>query len=182
MTRAESAFLTLATALVAGSGLVYGWMAYFATSDDPDALVNHPLQPDVQHAHVLVAPLFVFALGLVWRSHVWARVRSGHRERRTTGLALFALVAPMTASGYLLQTSIDPDRRSIWVAIHVATSLAFVAGFLAHRIASRTMRVRATSAVAGVLAEPALDERQQGRGRELVSARRHVEVVVPVRR
>ena len=32
-------------------------MAYVAESDDPDALVNHPLQPDVQHAHVIAAPL-----------------------------------------------------------------------------------------------------------------------------
>jgi hypothetical protein len=137
MTRGEARFVTITTALVAGTGFVYAWMAYLVESDDPDALVNHPLQPVVQHAHVLAAPLFVFALGLVRRSHVWSRVRSGFRDRRATGLALFALVAPMGASGYLLQVAADPTWRTAWAWIHVATSIAWTAAFVAHRLARR---------------------------------------------
>lgn len=140
VTRAESLFLTASNALVAGTGFVYAWMAWFAVSDDPDALVNHPLQPDVQHAHVLVAPLLVFALGLVWRTHVWSRVRAGHRERRSSGLALFALAAPMAASGYLLQTAGDPAWRTAWMWTHVATSVLWTLAFVAHRIAARRPR------------------------------------------
>jgi hypothetical protein len=137
MTRAESRLLSIANALVIGTGLVYAWMAYFATSTDPDALVNHPLQPDVQHAHVLTAPLLVFALGLVWRLHVWARVRSGYRDKRFSGVTLFALAGPMAASGYLLQTAADPTWRTVWTWIHVCTSVAWTVAFLVHRVGSR---------------------------------------------
>ncbi len=137
MTRAESACVSISTALVAATGFVYAWMAYFAESDDPDALVNHPLQPDVQHLHVLTAPLLVFALGLVWSAHVWPRVRSGYRDRRASGLALFALCAPMAASGYLLQTASDTTWREIWIWIHVGTSIVWTIAFLAHRIRAR---------------------------------------------
>lgn len=134
MSRSESIFLSVSNALVAGTGFVYAWMAYVAESDDPDALVNHPLQPDVQHAHVIAAPLLVFALGLVWAAHVWPRVRSGHRARRASGLALFSLCAPMVASGYLLQTASDPDWRALWVGLHVVTSVLWTLAFLAHWI------------------------------------------------
>ncbi len=137
MTRAEATCLWTANALVGGTGLVYGWMAYFAESADPDALVNHPLQRDVQHAHVLCAPFLVFAVGLIWRAHAWARIRSGHRERRVSGVALFLLFAPMSASGYLLQTAVHPFWRSAWVAVHVSTSVAWVAVFLAHVLSRR---------------------------------------------
>jgi len=137
MTRAESICVSISTAVVAATGFVYAWMAYFAESEDPDALVNHPLQPDVQHLHVLTAPLLVFALGLVWSAHVWPRVRSGYRERRASGLALFALSAPMVASGYLLQTASDTTWREIWIWIHVGTSIAWTGAFLAHRIGAR---------------------------------------------
>lgn len=140
MTKGEALGLWVANALVAGTGFVYAWMAYLAESEDPDALVNHPLQPDVQHAHVLVAPLLVFAVGLVWRAHVWTRVRSGHRERRASGLALFGLFVPMCASGYLLQTAVDPGWREAWVWIHGATSLAWTLAFVAHQVARRRSR------------------------------------------
>lgn len=133
MTRAEAALLHVSHVLVGGTGLVYAWMLWFATSDDPEALVNHPLQPDVQHLHVLTAPLLVFAIGLVWRAHVWTRVRGGHRARRASGLALFASAAPMIASGYFVQTAVDPDWREAWVAVHVATSLAWIAAYAAHQ-------------------------------------------------
>ena len=59
MTRLEAWFLHVATILVGGGGLVYAWMRYFVRPDDPFAVVNHPWQPDVQHLHVLAAPLLV---------------------------------------------------------------------------------------------------------------------------
>ena len=63
MTRTEAWFSHVAAALVGGTGLVYGWMRYFAESDDPFAIANHPWQPHFQHLHVLTAPLLVFACG-----------------------------------------------------------------------------------------------------------------------
>ena len=81
MTRLEAWFLHVATILVGGGGLVYAWMRYFVRPDDPFAVVNHPWQPDVQHLHVVAAPLLVFALGLIWQSHVRASLRLGILRR-----------------------------------------------------------------------------------------------------
>lgn len=145
MSKGESTFLLVSNGLVVATGLVYGWMAYLVSSEDPDALVNHPLQPDAQHAHVLVAPLLVFALGLVWRSHVWPRMRSGQRAQRESGLPLVVLFVPMASSGYLLQTAAGPAWRTLWAWVHLATSLAWALAFAAHWAGAWRSRRRPTA-------------------------------------
>ena len=137
MTRGEAWSLHVSNILVAGTGAVYAWMRYLAEPTDPYAVVNHPLQPLVQHLHILVAPLLVFAAGMIYRRHVWARVRSGFKPRRRMGLALALTLVPMVASGYLLQTTTDPVWNRLWVWIHVTTSGLWVLGYGAHLISPR---------------------------------------------
>lgn len=122
MTRAEAWLFHAANALVALTGLAYAWTAYFAQPEDPYALVNHPLQPALQHAHVLAAPVLVFAGGVLWQRHALPRVQTGTRARRSSGLALVGLFVPMALSGYLLQVSVEERWRAAWVAVHLATS------------------------------------------------------------
>lgn len=137
MTRGEAWLSHVATVLVGGTGLVYGWMRYLAEPQDPFAVVNHPLQPQLQHLHVLAAPLLVFGAGLVWREHVWRRVRSGFPTRRRTGLLLFAMLLPMVASGYLLQVAEDPAWARAWIIVHVASSCLWIAGYAVHQLVPR---------------------------------------------
>ena len=137
MTRSEAWFAHASALLVGGTGVVYGWMRYFAEPADEFAVVNHPWQPQVHNLHVLTAPLIVFAVGVVWRAHVWARVRSGFRPRRPTGLALALSFVPMSASGYLLQTASDEDWRTAWIVVHVATSLLWCVGYTVHLVSRR---------------------------------------------
>jgi hypothetical protein len=120
--------------LVGGTGLVYAWMLYLVKPTDPYAVVNHPWQPQAQHLHILVAPLLVFAAGLVWQRHVWWQWKRGLAERRRSGLSLISLLAPMIVSGYLIQTSVDPRWRRIWVGVHLATSLLWLLGYLMHQM------------------------------------------------
>jgi hypothetical protein len=132
VTRFEAWLLHSANLLVGGTGLVYAWMLYVCEPADELALVNHPLQPSVQHAHVLTAPLLIFAIGLVWRLHVAPRVKSGFRPRRKTGLTLALGALPMVASGYLLQTAEAEVWRQAWLAIHLATSALWIASYVTH--------------------------------------------------
>ncbi len=143
MTRAEAWFSHVATVLVGGTGLVYGWMRYFAAPIDEFAVANHPWQPTTQHLHLLFAPLVVFACGLVWRDHIWVRFRSGFPVRRRTGLTLFAIFFPMVASGYLLQVAIEEAWRTAWIVVHVATSCLWILVYLGHQLLPR--RGRASS-------------------------------------
>lgn len=137
MTRAEAWFSHLATAAVGGTGLVYGWMRYFAEPTDEFALVGHPWQPALQACHVVFAPLLVFACGLLWRTHVWGRFRSGQVERRKGGLTLMALFFPMVASGYLLQVSAEEPWRTLWIWTHGTTSVLWIVVYVAHQLTPR---------------------------------------------
>lgn len=137
MTRAEAWLLHVSNLLVGGTGLVYAWMRYAVQPEDPYAVVNHPLERDVQHLHILVAPLLVFSVALVWQRHVWARVRSGFEPRRATGLTLAASFAPMLATGYLLQTSESESWRTAWLWLHLATSGVWILAMVVHVFSPR---------------------------------------------
>jgi hypothetical protein len=137
VTRTEAWLQHVSNLLVGGTGVVYAWMRYVAEPEDEFALVNHPWQPDVQHLHVIVAPALVFAVGVIWSRHVWARIRAGFRPRRPTGLVLAASLVPMIASGYQLQTAVDEGWRTAWIVVHVATSVLWMLGYLVHQLSPR---------------------------------------------
>jgi hypothetical protein len=150
VTRNEARNLHVSTALVGLSGLVYGWMRYFAQSDDPFSVVGHPWQPELHAAHVLTAPLLVFACALVWRAHVWLRVRGGFQPRRQTGLVLALSLAPMILSGYAIQVTIEETWREFWIVLHVASSVLWLLAYGVHQLAPR---VRAKPIVREELAD-----------------------------
>lgn len=135
MKRFEAWCVHLSMLLVGGTGLVYAWMRYLLPPD-PFGVVRHPLQPATQHLHVLVAPLLVFATGLIWKQHVWGHWRRGLPQRRRSGLALLLALVPMVASGYLIQTTVTEAWRTAWVVTHVATSALFLAGYVGHALAA----------------------------------------------
>lgn len=128
--------LHLSNLLVGGTGLIYAWMVYLVKPADPYAVVNHPLQPQVQHLHILAAPLLVFTAGLIWRRHVWAQWRRGNGERRRSGLSLVFLLVPMIVSGYLIQTAVDDAWRKVWVGLHLAASGLWLLGYAAHQVSA----------------------------------------------
>jgi hypothetical protein len=127
----------LANLLVAGTGLVYAWMRYAMEPSDPYAIVAHPAQPLVQHAHIWTAPFLVFTLGLVWHQHVWRHFHRGSSRRRLTGITLLATAAPMVLSGYLLQTAVSQGWRTTWVVLHLGTSAVWIAGAIGHALGKR---------------------------------------------
>lgn len=133
MTRFEAWATHAATILVGGTGLVYAWMRYLARPADPFAVVNHPLQPLLQHLHILVAPLLVFAAGIVWHQHAWRYWRRNVKRHRRSGVSMILTLLPMVASGYLIQTAVDGGWRRIWVIVHLAASGLWLLGYVAHQ-------------------------------------------------
>ena len=132
MTSAQSWIVHASNLLVGGTGVAYGWMRYFIESDDPYSVVNHPWQPHAQHLHILCAPLLVFAAGLLWSGHVTHHYQGRQKHRRRTGISLALLLCPMIVSGYAIQVSVEDSWRTIWVVLHVATSVAWIVMGLAH--------------------------------------------------
>ncbi len=116
------------TALAAVTGLVYAAMRYLMTGTDPFSAYNHPLQPVALHAHVLVVPVLLFAIGWFWGRHVVPKLRSETVARRS-GISLIALIAVMTVSGYGLQVADSPAWRLALAWSHGISGAGF-AGLL----------------------------------------------------
>lgn len=118
--------------LVSASGVVYGVMKYFFAGSDPDSRLGHPWQPAVLAAHVLAAPVAVFAMGLLLRGHALPQLKRGEREGRGTGLALTAVGMPLVFSGYLVQVFTGETVRKGTGWIHAALGVLFALAFVLH--------------------------------------------------
>jgi hypothetical protein len=132
----EQRSLHVLTLLVALTGLVYFWMKYGMTRDDPFAVVNHPLQPLVLAAHIVLSPALLLVFGLVLQSHVLWQIRSGGAPNRRTGYLVLGSFGAMALSGYLLQVVSTPALLVIMIALHVGTGVVFAGAYLVHLIIS----------------------------------------------
>ncbi len=110
MRRWEAWWNHAALAAVSLTGLLYGIFKYWVPGPDPDSRAGHPLQPLWLKAHVLLAPLAVFGVGLLLRRHALARIKSGEKNGRSTGVAMLWLFAPLALTGYLIQVFVERGR------------------------------------------------------------------------
>lgn len=134
-------FTTL-SAIVIVTGVLYFWMKDLLTPADPFAVINHPLQPLMQRLHVLAAPLFLVAFGMVVTAHVTWKLRNG-RQLRLSGLITLTTIGLMAASGYLLQVAVDETWRRVWVVLHLTSGGVFIVAYGWHFVMGiRRARVR----------------------------------------
>jgi hypothetical protein len=111
MTPALRAATWSATAAVATTGLVYGFMAY-CLPESPMDVVNHPWQPTMLHLHVLAAPMWLVVLGAVWYAHVLPSVRSLWKVTHVaTSLAWLLVLAAHVLSRLPRGADAEPPAR-----------------------------------------------------------------------
>lgn len=137
MNRFEKWSVWTSTVLVTVSGIGYLWMKHFMEPAGQFAVVSHPLEPWFLRAHVLSAPLFVFAMGQIMVRHVWRHLRDGIRRARKSGLAGVVTVLVMVTSGYLLQVVTGEAWLDALVIVHIVSSFLFVGALAAHQWATR---------------------------------------------
>ncbi len=128
------------------TGVIYLWMKYLLVSDDPLAVANHPWQPAVLKAHILVAPLLVFSIGLVALRHVWRHFRSKTRDGRRSGLLTLVVLGPMIVSGYLIQTMTEEGWLKAMAVAHIGLGLMYGLALLAHQFAAGASNARTARA------------------------------------
>ena len=114
------------------TGLAYWWMKNRMQPVDLWAVINHPLQPWMLKAHILAAPVMVFAVGLVARDHVWRHWRGGIRAGGGSGLTAMWVFVPLVATGYLIQAVTHAGWLKALAWAHLATGIAFLGGLVAH--------------------------------------------------
>lgn len=132
MSNNEKWFLILSNFLSVVTGLVYLWMIYFLTPLNEWDVFNHPWQKHVQALHILVVPLLLFALGLIWKKHIYERLFRRDQSRKFSGWILILIFFPMVFSGYFLQVSTEEIWRNIHGQVHLWTSLAWSLMFIVH--------------------------------------------------
>ena len=134
MSRLQLAWLHLSLGLTALTGVVFAVMKYFLESSDEFAVVNHPLQPYMLSAHVVVAPIALFILGWTFSNHMLPKHRYGDDSGRKSGGSAMWLIVPMTLSGYLLQVSVDETLRQSMAVAHWISSGLFVIAYVVHLV------------------------------------------------
>jgi nitric oxide reductase large subunit len=132
MNRLEAYLFNFANLLVCGTGAIYAWMLYCLEPLDEFSILNHPMQADLQAWHILSAPLLIFMAALLWKNHVWAKMKSGNKRSRRSGFGLALNLMPMIFSGYLLQTTTDETWSEIWMVMHLCTSGLWICATLVH--------------------------------------------------
>jgi len=137
MSRWQLLWLHLSVALTAITGIVFALMKYFMKSSDEFSVVNHPLQPHMLAAHVVVAPLLLFLLGWTFSNHMLPKFRFGNGKNRITGITSMSLILPMALSAYLLQIATNESLRQAMAIAHWITSGIFAIVYVAHLVNAR---------------------------------------------
>lgn len=132
MSRLQLVWLHLSIGLTALTGIVFAVMKYFLESADEFAVANHPLQPHMLSAHVVVAPIALFILGWTFSNHMLPKHRFGDDTGRKSGTGAMWLIVPMTLSGYLLQVSVDETLRQAMAVAHWVSSGLFALIYVVH--------------------------------------------------
>ena len=132
MSRNQLVWLHVSIAITALTGAVFAFMKYLMTGADEFAVVNHPLQPWILSAHVVAAPLALFLLGWTFSNHMLPKKRFGDDTGRKSGTSAMWLIVPMTASGYLLQVSVEETLRQAMAIAHWVSSALFAVVYVIH--------------------------------------------------
>ena len=125
-------FHTLSVVLAA-TGVLLFVMKYLMENHDPFQLVNHPWQPFMLDLHILAAPGLVLILGMIYASHVTAKLRSRSKSNRRTGILMLVTFPLMVISGYLLQVVTHPALSLLAVVLHSVSGTAFALTYIWHQ-------------------------------------------------
>lgn len=165
MTRFERWSVWLTTTGTLLTGLAYWWMKDLMPASDPWAVINHPLQPWALKAHILVAPLMVFSVGLITTRHVWRHFRMNVRKGRKTGLTAALSFIVLVLSGYILQVVTGETILRVLAWTHLGLGVLYSLALAAHWPATRARRGARAEAPGGTRAQGAkAGERRPGLG------------------
>ncbi len=171
MNRFQKLLLWVTSGLTGLTGAVYFFMDRMMEPVGPWAVVNHPLQPWVLKAHIIVAPALVFSIGLIATEHIWKHYRGRIRRARRTGLATMWMIAPMVLTGYLIQSITHETLLAAVAWAHIVTGVVYLLGVGLHQWALRVARANRVGRPAAIGAPAPSGPGGEGvRARSVVSA------------
>jgi len=127
----------LTSLVTAATGILLLWMKYFMEPGDQWSVINHPWEPLVLKLHIMVAPLLVFALGLITLRHVWEHIRQRERRGRRSGFTLAFAATAMVVTGYLIQVVTHEGWLRVVALGHIGVGLVYIAWLSLHQVLVR---------------------------------------------
>lgn len=117
------------------SGIVWlGWH-YFGREETEFGPAPSPFEHWSLVLHGLFAFAAIWVFGMLWSAHVTGAWKT--KRHRASGIATFAAVTVLIASGYLLYYAGSDELRSAVSVVHWTLGLALPVPFLWHRLAKR---------------------------------------------
>lgn len=115
------------------TGLGYNLVMHFMKVKTEYGMRPNSWQGYWQGAHILVVPALIFAVGVLWRDHIYTKYRNGVKKKRKSGLILIISFFLMTVSGYLIQV-LGGFEKIVWVKdFHLYTSLLWSMAYGIHQ-------------------------------------------------
>lgn len=124
--------LMVSSLVTAVTGVAYFLLERFYVPTDEFA-IGHPFEPWLLKAHILAAPVLVFAIGLITFDHIWKHYRCLVPAGRRTGLGAMWVIVPMIVTGYLIQAVTSVAWLDALGWIHLAAGLVYFVSLIAHR-------------------------------------------------
>lgn len=137
MNRFEKWSLWSTAIVTALTGFGFFWTKYLVDSGDPFSVINHPLQPWLLKAHIITAPLLVFAVGLITLRHIWPHFRAKIPWGRRSGIITAFATAPMVVTGYVIQAVTHEGWLFAMAVSHISLGALFSLGLAVHLVCVR---------------------------------------------
>lgn len=116
------------------SGLGYYFVIHYLKVDTQYGLRPHSSQGAWQAIHILVVPALIFAVGLLWKDHIYLKYSHRVMRKRKSGLILIVSFFLMSISGYIIQVSSSFDRVELIKNFHFYSSLVWSLAYGVHQL------------------------------------------------
>ena len=134
--------LWITTILVILTGVALFGVKYLMTPGEPWAVINHPIQPWILKAHIIVSPFMIFAVGMITVRHIWQHYRGGLARGRHTGIVTALVTVPMILTGYFIQVMTSMGWIKAMAIAHIVLGTIYALGLSAHQVAIQRRQPR----------------------------------------
>lgn len=122
-------FTNLAISII---GLIYFYFDFFLKVKTPFGLRPHPQTSTLLHMHIITVPLLLIMFGVLWKGHIYKKLKVGLKKRKKSGIAILIFFILMCVSGYALQIALGVEIDKNLGLFHTALSVLWLMFSLWH--------------------------------------------------
>jgi hypothetical protein len=141
MRKIDRVLIGISSSMLFVTGLILFGMIYIFQTFDEFGVVVNPAQPAMQVIHLVFAPLFVFAVGAIFHTHILSGLRKNGTGMRS-GLVMSVLLFVMILSGYAVQLVSSSQLRTALSLMHTVSGVLWAGFLVAHVLGERRRSIQ----------------------------------------